>query len=104
MSFLPKTALGKWSVWLIVAFFALVAIGRALVAIEQDGSEIASTSALPVIASVSAMIAGIASFITGVLSIARSRERALTVFLAAGAGGLLILMTIVMFLVSGWFH
>ncbi|PPD58363.1 hypothetical protein [Dehalogenimonas etheniformans] len=102
MSFLPTTNIGKWSVWLIVAFFVLVIIGRALSAMEQGGQEIAVTSGLPVVASISAMAAGVASFVTGMIGLIKFRERALTVFLSVIASGVLILMTISMFIVGSF--
>ncbi|XUW99975.1 MAG: hypothetical protein TUN42_08770 [Dehalogenimonas sp.] len=103
MSFLPTTIFGKWLVWLIVAFFVLVMIGRALVAMEQGGQEIAVTSGFPVVASISAMAAGLASFVTGMIGLIKFRERALTVLRSVIAGGVLILMTVSMF-ASGWFQ
>ena len=104
MSFLPKSVPGKWSVWLILTFFSLVIIGRMLVAVDQAGSDVAVTSGLPIFAGILAMVAGIASFITGMVSLIKLREKALSVFLAAIEGGVLILMTAGMFLISGWFH
>jgi hypothetical protein len=100
----PRSVLGGWSAFLTVAFFVLVAAGQVLVKLEQGGQEIAVTSGLPIVASVSAMVAGIGAFVTGTLAIFRNRDRSLAVFIAILVGGALIILTIGTLFISGWFH
>jgi hypothetical protein len=101
---MPRSLLGRWSAWLTVAFFVLVAVGQVLVKWEQGGQEVAVTSGLPIVASVSAMVAGFGAFITGILAIFRNRDRSLAVLVAILTGGALIVLTIGTLFISGWFH
>ena len=88
---MPKTTLGRWSVWLIVAFFVLfilvqiiAAVGRSQGAFDSDSFTIYQI--LIPITIIPAGICGIAAFVTGILSIIQSRERSVFVFLGTAIG------------------
>lgn len=89
--FVPKTNLGKWSVRLIIAFFLLfiltqiiAAVGRGQGAFDSDSFNIYQI--LIPITIIPAGICGIAAFITGIIGVAKSKERSVLVFLATAIG------------------
>jgi len=94
---MPKTKLGKWSVWLILAMPVFFYMGFSFVSfyegipsgrtIPQD-IVVRPGVALPML---TGMFSGISAFITGITSLIRKRERALLVFVSTIMGGLLIL-------------
>ncbi|MDD3840846.1 MAG: hypothetical protein PHP06_09810 [Clostridia bacterium] len=86
ISFIPQTRLGKWSVGLIIVFFLLFALFQFLVATGQRGDATIFDNLVLTIPIFIAGIAGIASFITGLTSIMKSKERSVFVFLASVIG------------------
>jgi len=87
VAFIPKTLLGKWSVGLIVAFFLLLATGMTVVSVfRQEGGETFFDNFWISIPMLSAGAAAIAAFFTGALSIWKSKERAILVFIATLIG------------------
>lgn len=97
LNFMPKTTLGRWSVWLILGMPVFFYIGFSFVnfydtvpagkTIPQD-IVMRPGIALPMLAG---MISGISAFMTGLASITRKKERALLVYISTIIGGLLIL-------------
>ncbi len=88
---MPKTRFGKWSVWLIIIFFALfilvqiiAAVGRGQGAFERDSFNIYQILIPSTI--IPAGICGIAAFITGMMSILKRKEQSALVFLAVAIG------------------
>ena len=97
-SLVPQTALGKWSVWLLVAtpilFVSAGSFSSWLYAEAAPGGTIlADISARPALAltMLAGMTAGVAAFVTGLLAIIRRRDRALLVVAATAIGALLLL-------------
>lgn len=91
VNFMPKTRFGKWSMWLIVVFFLLfilvqiiAAVGRILGAFDSDSFNIYQI--LIPITIIPAGICGIAAFFTGIISIVKSKERSIFVFLVTTIG------------------
>ncbi len=84
--FKPRTRLGKWSAWLIVAFAALLGAFQALVASGQRGGDTFFSNILLAIPMILAATSGIGAFITGLISIVRRKERSIAVFLAVTFG------------------
>ena len=84
--FKPVTKPGKWSAWLIVAFGVFMGIFQALVASGQRGGETFFSNPLLSAAILPAGAAGIAAFITGVVSIIRDKERTVSVYIAVTIG------------------
>jgi len=80
--FLPKTVLGKWSVWLVVAFIILFAVFQLLVLSGQRGGDTFSDNWLLTIPIVLAAICGISSLIVGLIAGVKSKERSILVFVA----------------------
>jgi hypothetical protein len=83
---LPKTTPGKWSIGLIgglVLFFALMWL---LVASGQRGGETFFSNLALTVPALLAAISGIAAFFTGIISIIKSKERSVLVFLAVIIG------------------
>jgi hypothetical protein len=94
----PKTALGKWSLALIIAMPVLFFIGSSFTStiygsVPAGGSITADIAARPALAltMLAGIAAGISAFITGLLAVIRQKENALLVYLSTGIGGLLLL-------------
>lgn len=99
INFLPKTKLGKLATWLIVAFFCIILFVN-LVLISYFGFEGGETFSdglaigIPVIL---AGICGICAFVLGLMSILKSRERSILVYLATVIGFLILIFMLVEF-------
>jgi len=78
--FKPKTNLGKCSAWLIVAFAVCLGVFQAIYA-SSTGASWYRYLLLALMFS-PAQPLGIAAFITGLISIVRSKERSVAVYLA----------------------
>lgn len=83
---MPQSKLGKWSVWLIAAFLVLLGVGMMLVSLGQRGGETIFDNLLLSIPMLLAGAAGIASFVVGLISIIRSKERHVLVIIATVIG------------------
>lgn len=84
---MPKTILGKWSVGLIITFFLLLATGMTVVSVfKQEGGETFFDNLWISIPMLSAGAAAIAAFFTGIISIWKSKERSILVFVASLIG------------------
>jgi hypothetical protein len=84
ISILPKTSLGWWSVGLGVAWILFFALSEVL-----TGFEVLGPAFNPVLAvALTIVLAGIAvaAFITGLISIIKSEERSILVFVAMAIG------------------
>ena len=86
VNFVPKTILGIWSVSLIIAFFAFFASFFVLVATGQRGGETFFSNPALTIPMLFAASCGVAAFITGLIGIIKSRERAILVYLSVAIG------------------
>jgi hypothetical protein len=84
--FKPKTNLGKWSAWLIVAFAVSMASFGILVASGQRGGDTFFSNPILTIPVLIAATSGIAAFITGIISIVRRKERSISVYVAVAFG------------------
>ena len=89
--FKPKTNLGKWSAWLIVAFAVSMASFGILLASGQRGGDTFFSNPIIGIPILIAAASGIAAFITGLISIVRRKERSISVYVAV-AFGLIVLI------------
>ena len=98
---MPKTRLGKWSVWLIPAMVVLFFVGSSLAnslyqtvpAGDTILSDIMSRPALA-LSMLAGFGAGISAFVAGLINILKQKERALLVF-----GSTLIGAVVIVFLV-----
>jgi len=81
---LPKTTLGRWSVGLAVAWILFFIISEVLVGFEVLGAE--SNHALALTLTVIVTAIGGATFVTGLISIIKSKERSVLVFLTTAIG------------------
>jgi hypothetical protein len=93
---MPKTKLGKWAGGLLavfLVFFIALILGRNLVRIAPATPPI-------VIVGLCAMMAGIAAFVTGVVSFFKFKDRSFVVILAV-VFGLLAIFIIFMEVVEG---
>ena len=91
VNFVPKTVLGIWSVSLIIAFFAFLASFFVLVAIGQRGGETFFSNPALTVPMLFATSCGVSAFITGLIGIIKSRERAILVYLSAAIGFFVLL-------------
>jgi hypothetical protein len=91
ITFVPKTHGGKWSVGLIVALFAFLALLQILIASGQRGGETFFSNPLLVAPLLLAGVCGVLAFFTGIISIVKSRERSVFAFLATALGFFVLL-------------
>jgi hypothetical protein len=82
----PKTRLGKWSILLIAAFIVMFISFQLLAASGQRGGDTFFSNLALSIPIVIAGISGISAFCTGIISIIKSKERSILVFLATLIG------------------
>jgi hypothetical protein len=102
---MPKTILGKWSLGLILAMFALIALGSSLTnslyeSVSAGGTIFADIISRPalVISMLVGFGAGISSFVIGLVSIIKQKERSLLVYVATIIGAFLTVLLISEFL------
>jgi len=95
---MPMTALGKWSVGLIVLMPFLFMLGSSFTnslypSVPAGDTILADIGARPALAlsMLAGMAAGISAFITGILAIIRQKDYALLVFASSAIGALLVL-------------
>ena len=99
ISILPKTCLGKWSVGLVAAFILISVVNGLLTPPRPSpGAPVLPPSMAVVAMGISRMVvliiglaSGIAAFVTGLISIIKSRERSILVFLAVIVGLLVLI-------------
>lgn len=87
---LPKTRPGRWSLSLIIAAILFFIILSLLAASGQSGGDTFLDNLALAIPGLIMMVSGIAAFFTGIISLIKSRERAILVFIATLAGLLII--------------
>lgn len=102
---MPKTNLGKWSVWLIIAMFVFFVIGLSLPSILYESAPTGNTLlddvvnrpllALSMIAGVGASISAL---ITGLVAVLKRKERAILVYGSTLVGAAVTFFVISMFL------
>lgn len=88
---MPKTLLGKWSVYLILVFFVLLTVFYLLVASGQRGGATFFSNLYLVIPMLCAGLSGVSAFITGIIGIFKYKEHSLIVFITTGIGLLILL-------------
>ena len=87
LNFMPKTLLGKWSIYLITLFFLLLATGMFVIsAFEQRGGGTFFDNPVISIPMLGAGASAIAVFLTGAISIWKYKERSIFVFVATLIG------------------
>jgi len=93
ISILPKSSLGRWSVGLAGAFILLFVIFQTFAAFVRRNPVPNPGPPSPVIfmAVVADYISGVAAFVTGLISIIKSKERSILVFLVVVIGFLALL-------------
>jgi hypothetical protein len=87
---MPKTILGKWAGGLLavfLVFFIALILGRNLFGIQPG-------TPLIVIVGICAMIAGIATFVTGAVSLIKFKDRSFVVILATIIGIIAMLIVV----------
>jgi hypothetical protein len=93
ISILSKIPWGKWSVGLAVAFILFFALFQILVASGQRGGETFFSNLLLTVPVLLGGTCGVAAFVAGLISIIKSKERSVLVFVATVIG-LIVLMFI----------
>ena len=79
---MPKTVPGKWSIWLIVTFIALLSLFLILVASGQRGGANFFDNFLLTVPMLIAGISAIASFVIGFIGVTAKGERSVPVYIA----------------------
>jgi len=95
---MPETKLGKWSVGLIIAIPLLLIIATSFTnslyqSIPAGDTILADIAVRPALAltMLAGMISGILAFITGLLDIVRTKEKAVLVYISSLIGALFVL-------------
>lgn len=98
---MPKTTLGKWSVWLGLAFLVLIFIGPTLDATFYKSVTAGDTIfedlvvrpflAIPMLLGIAS---GILAFVLGLTALIKYKERAFLVYLSTILGALLLVFVI----------
>ena len=87
----PKSKLGKWSIGLLVAFFAFLGVFALFISSgERGGVTYFSNLKLAILFTI-AWICAIGSFFVGLAGIIKNKERSALVFLATATGFLVLL-------------
>ena len=94
---MPKTKAGKWSVGLIIAFLLLFVGASQLPAVSFQRYPVLGL--VNVVAVITAGISGVAAFFTGLISIIKSKERSVLVFIATAIGLFALIFVLGEFLV-----
>jgi hypothetical protein len=84
--FLPHTRLGKWSLWLVIAFFVLLGAFEIFVFFGERGGDTFFSNIRLSLLILPAGLAAIGGFFTGIIGIIKSREHAVLVFLTTLIG------------------
>jgi len=84
--FLPRTVLGRWSVGLAAAFFFFTAVFLIIAAAGARGGDSFFSNMALAMPMLLAAICGASAFVTGIIAIIRSKERAIFVLLASVVG------------------
>ncbi len=98
---MPKTIMGKWSVWLAVALFVLIALVPTLDATFYKGVEAGDTivqdlTIRPFLAipALLGMLSGLLAFVTGLIALMKFKDRAVLVYVSTLLGALLLLFIV----------
>jgi hypothetical protein len=94
VNFVPKTNFGKWSVGLIIAFFAFLTLFQILLASGQRGGDTFFSNPLLVLPLLLAGICGVSACFIGIIGIMKRRERSIFVFLATAIGFFVLLFVL----------
>ena len=100
---MPKTKLGKWSIKLILVFFTLFILVQIIAAVGRSQGAFDSSSLnvfqllMPIII-IPAGVCGVAAFVTGIISIIKSKERSVFVFFSTAIGLFVLLFVLGEFL------
>ena len=85
-SVLPKTALGKWSVGLIIAFFVLFALFLGLAASGHEGGDTLFSNLPLTLPIFLAAWCAVLALVLGIIDTVRQRQLSLFVIVAIGVG------------------
>jgi flagellar biosynthesis protein FliQ len=99
LHFVPKTRLGRWSIWFIIAFILLLISFQLLVVSGQRGGDTFFSNLALSVPMLVAAISGILAFFTGIISIIKNKERAVLVFVATIIGLFILVFVLGEFLV-----
>ncbi len=83
---LPKSSLGKWALGLTVAFVVLLVLHQTIAASVRQNPVLnpGAPNQLIFLTIVASYLSGIAAFVIGLISIIKSKERSILVFLVVG--------------------
>jgi tellurite resistance protein TehA-like permease len=87
LTLLPKTKLGKWSLGLIIAGLVLYGIFFIVVSLGYRGGEtFGIKDVIPASPMILMVLAAIASMVVGIISVIKSKERSIIVFITIVIG------------------
>ncbi len=91
---MPKTKLGKWSARCLGFFVVMFVIVQLIVASGQEGGETFFDNLYISIPASLVLLSGVAAFILGIISIIKSKERSILVYVSTVIGFLILLFMI----------
>ncbi len=91
---MPKTKLGKWAMWCMGLFFVFFIIGNIVVATGQEGGDTFFDNLAISIPMSLALLSGIVAFVLGAISIVKSKERSVAVYIVSGIGLLILIIAL----------
>ncbi len=94
IKFKPKSTLGTWSIGLIIALAIFVGLFFMFIALGERGGATFFSNLKLTIPGLLAAASGICAFFTGIISIIKSKERAILVFLSTILGLLVLLWSL----------
>lgn len=83
---MPATKTGKWSAWLIIAFFLFILLFSIIVSSEMRGDDAFVLLDPLNIPMALALVCAVLSLVTGLIAVIRSKERAISVFISSAIG------------------
>lgn len=99
MNSLPKTKLGRWTLWLIIIFVLLLATGMFVVTfLGQTGGKTIFDNPLISVPMLGAGAAAITALLIGAVAIIKEKERSAFVFIATLIGLLVLIFILGEFL------
>jgi hypothetical protein len=98
---MPKSNMGKWSMWLIIAMLILIFIGMSTTTSLYSSVESGDTIAADILkrpalalSMLAGFGAGVSAFVTGLFAIFKAQDRRVIVFVSTIMGALLTLFLI----------
>ena len=95
ISILPKTTLGKWSTGLIIVALLMVVVSIIEVVSGSRGGVTFHVTSVWQITNLLVVVFAISSMVIGIMSIVKSKERSVLVYVATALGVLVVVLVLI---------